>query len=350
MNSDERDEGQEPESAGIEIRVIGGGAPAGWHEVEPEEEVVRLEKKSLPQANKSVEDVGPAGPEPERRRRKRRGLRNRHLTLAMGGAVGVLVLLGVVVAVQQRNDGAPGEAVPFQNVGVEREGELTGLGQLSVNTQEYLGKAQDKLRRYLAAEDVSDVLPVIRDRGRWLAVLKQRWQPLHMADDEVDHLQMAFSEVGDRAWFSLNGQDDEGHDLRLIFVPNGSEVSMDWAASFGVGEVPFDELDHLQPAEPVAMRLMVKTDNYFTLDFPENEYRCFKLSSPFGQEWVWGYAEIGSEVALHLEDVLRASSMILEEKEDVGVILTLAKTPESGRRQLMIEELLAENWVEWEMD
>lgn len=351
MKPEERDECQETEPAGIEIRVIGGGAPQGWVPVEDEEEIFRLEHKQLPRVNKSVEDVGPAGPEPERRRRgKKYSLRNRHATLAMAGGVGVLVLLGVVVAVQSRNDGSPGEASPFEGVGIEKEIDLTSLGQLSANTQSYLAKAQKKLKSYVAAEEVSEVLPVIRDRGRWLTVLKQRWQPLRMKQNKVEELQLALAESGDKAWFSLNGRDDEGHEVQLIFVPNGDEVELDWAASFGVGEVPFERLDDLPVSQDVAMRVMLESDHYFTSEFPEEEFRCFKLTPRFGPEWVWGYAEVGSPLALRLEEMLLADSMILEEKEKISVILSVKKTADAGRRQLVIGELLAEDWIEWGAD
>lgn len=350
MNPEERDKCEEPEPAGIEIRVIGGGAPQGWIPVEDEEEVFRLEHKQLPQVTKSVEDVGPAGPEPERRRGKKYSLRNRHFTLAMAGGVGLLILLGVVVAVQSRNDGSPGEAAPFEGVGVDKEIDLTSLGQLSANTQSYLAKAQSKLKSYVAAEDVSDVIPVIRDRGRWLAVLKQRWKPLQMKQDKVDDLQLALAESGEKAWFSLNGHDDEGHELQLIFVPNGDEVELDWAASFGVGEVPFEGLDELPPAQDVAMRVMLEVDYYFTSEFPEKDFLCFKLTPRLGPDWVWGYAEVGSPVAARLTEMLRADSLILEQKDQISVILSVKKTADAGRRQLLIGELLAEDWIEWEAD
>ncbi|MBK1826536.1 hypothetical protein [Haloferula rosea] len=347
MDPEERDESQATEPAGIEIRVIGGGAPQGWVQVEPEEEVVRLENKVTPQVKRTLEDVGPAGPEPERRRRGKK-MSNRHLTLAMAGGVGVLILLSVVVAMQNRNDGAPGEAAPYEGVAVERDGEISGLGQLSANTQHYLGKAREKLRRYLAATEVADALPVIRDQGRWVEVLKQRWEPLRMQDAEVDRLQLAFAEAGDRAWFSLNGEDDEGRKVNLIFVPKGDEVELDWAASFGVGDVPFGELDRIEPSSEVVMRVVVEADHYYTSSIDDDRYRCFKLTPQFDEDWVWGYAEIGSPVAAQLETVLREDSMILEDRKDVSLILRLRKTPETGRRQLIIEDVVAENWVQWD--
>ena len=349
MKSDEHDAAHDPESPSVEIRVIGGTASPGWNVPKEAEEVIRLEK-TLPEIRNSVDDVGPALPEaPRRRRGRKRRITQRQLTFAMAGGVALLTILAVL-GLRFRNDAAPGEQVPYGNVGVDRgvewNVEPTSLGRLSENAQDYLVKAQEKVRRYLAAEQVADVLPLIRDRARWKALLEEQWQPLRMENEKVDHLQMEFDEHRGSAWFTLNGEDDEGQRVQLVFVPNGEDVDMDWAASFGVGDMPFGHLDRLVVGDEVDMRVIVDSDNYFTRGFPEGDYLCFKLETRFQEDWVWGYAPVGSPIASELVGLLRQDSNILDAREGVRAILTMSKNERCGRRQFEIRQLVAERWVD----
>lgn len=347
MRADPSTEHHESEPASVEIRVIGGSAPAGWMPVEEEEEVVRLEK-TPPTVRNSFEDVGPAGPEPQPRRRRRKGwFHQRHLTLAMAGVVGILTVLAVI-GLRFRDDDSPGTPAPFSEIAVEREEQLTSLGQLSANAQEYLEKARAKVRRYLAAEQASEILPLIRDRSRWRSLLEQQWQPLRMRDEKVDHMQMAFSEQDGHAWFSLNGRDEDGQNVQLVFVPKGADVELDWGASFGVGELPFELLDQMEVGQEAVMRVVVASDNYHTKEFPEDQYRCYKLTPRFNEDWVWAYAKVGSPESERLAAMLRTESTFLEVKEEARVILKLGRTESCGRKQFEILALLAEQWIELE--
>lgn len=349
MKPEDCGENQEPESTERKIRVFGGSAPQGWVAIEDEEEVVRLEK-TPPKVRNSVEDMEPAGPEPVRRRRKGESrLRQRHLTLAMAGAVGILVVLGVIALIQ-RNDSPPGTTLPFEGVGIERDIDESAANQLSKKAGHYLDRARQKVRWYLAAKEVGDVLPIVRDRGRWLSLLEKRWRPLRMEEREVDQLRMVIFGDDRKAWFSLVGEDEEGQGVQLIFVPRGNEVELDWAASFGVGDVPFSRLSDLELEKEVSMRVMAAPDHHFTQGFSEQEYLCFKLEDQYGNTWVWGYTKVGSPAGNQLSKILVTNSAILEGKEEVGVILNLRKTESCGNRQFEIGDLLAEHWVEWETD
>ena len=92
--------------------------------------------------------------------------------------------------------------------------------------------------------------------------------------------------------------------------------------------------------------MIVSSDNYFNLSFPEDDYLCFKLEARFQEDWVWGYAPVGSSVASELVRLLWQDSYILDARERVMAILTMSKNEMCGRRQFEIRQLVTERWVD----
>ena len=100
MSNDEQQPVEEPR--GIEVRVIGGGAPAGWERVEDEQEqVVRLRKTGVTGV-RSMEDVEPHREVAESGRSRRRGWSQRTVTLLMAGVMGLLIIGALAGVMWQR--------------------------------------------------------------------------------------------------------------------------------------------------------------------------------------------------------------------------------------------------------
>ena len=114
MNSDEEPRGGGEERPGMTIRVIGGGAPAGWERVDDQAKaipgggnVVRLEQKEPIQRLRSVEDTEPVDYQQESYPESARGhagassLRSRWL---IAGGVCVLAAMGVFVLAARNHE------------------------------------------------------------------------------------------------------------------------------------------------------------------------------------------------------------------------------------------------------
>lgn len=328
---------------GIEIRVIGGGAPASWEPVE-EEEVVRLEKTGVAGV-RSIEEMKPCQAGPPERRRRRRGWNSHSLSVLMWVLVSVLVVGAATAVIWVREDD-PARQAPFEGMQVFYEKGEDPDDPFLKTTAGYLAEARELLARLAEARTAAEAAELVRDGAELRPLLERHW--VAPALDKVGIAALVIEVGGDdcgREWAVLSGNDLNGEPLRLVFVAGDGGLVLDWAASVGANPVSLDLFRDSAAGDTADFRLEVSVDHYYGPGFSEEEFRCFKVADVFGDSAGWVYARRGSAVADAVAAELHADGTILEGRQKARMILRLANRGAGAGGQFELIEVLSGNWI-----
>ncbi|MGE9269259.1 MAG: hypothetical protein ACQKBU_00530 [Verrucomicrobiales bacterium] len=360
MMPEDRDRNPSPPKSEVKIRVIEptGSAPrqdvssSDWMDDEgtSEEEVIRLESGQSPPIARPVAEVelAPAAspapaPAPAYQEPETKGITHLQVTLWMAGVVAVLVVAGVFT-VHRLAGNSTAAASALEAIEVNRELDRDDEAE----TQVLLGQLEEVyevLRKYVAAEKPADVLPLIRDREPWNTALDERWEPFDFDLDAIPSLQIMWLDTEEYPCLSLAGLDREGVPFQLIFIELDGRMVLDWGASFGIGEVPFQHLSMVEPGASVVMRVLLEPDNFYNTSFPEQEFMVFKMLPYLGPDWAWAYVRRGTKMESELFSHFRGDSYIFKREARVPVIVELRKPEQGEKLQFEIVKLLSKNWI-----
>lgn len=355
---------------GFEVRVIGGGRatpaePGGRgleiglrigsvgvkERVTPEtsaDPVHRLgaEDEEEPLQARPMSEVGPAVPRVSRRGRKaRKGLT--HWTLWMAATTGVVVVaavVGLMVAGKGKasnSDSGP-DYVFVKEQQLDREQEF-----FLVHSGELIEEAEQLLERYAAATSVEQALPMVRDAERVKERMSRLWQPwgpgAMLATGEK--IEGFVTEDSERPGIRLKGRKGDFSPFEMQFVREGEQLKLDWEASHGIGEIQVAELQQGAPAEGQVVRGTLQPADFYTLAFPEADFRSFRMVDAGGDHFIWVFAPIGSEVAKTLEREFNEGSVLLEKSGEIRATVRLSGSGGGSGKCHLITEMLHKGWV-----
>lgn len=345
--SDQDSSTEEPR--GVEVRVIGGKPPKGWEPVEDADDVVRLVKSGVEGARR-VDEVEPAAADEQEYRSRRKGWGVWRWTLVMGSVILVLLAALVAVLVATREDDDSGREL-YEGVEVTYEAGEDPNDPFVEKATRYLGEAREKLVSLALAEDVEAVADVFRDESGIRAVLRDHWEPPLLDEERIGRLNFELKEDGaGREWALLSGKDSQLRPVRFIFVPRDGELFFDWAASVGANVPGLAEFRMAAAGNEADFRVEVRTDHFYTSDFPEDRFHCYKLTDVFADTVVWGYVSRDSAAAGDLARQMHLGGTILESEGMSRLIVRLRKVGPGDRGQFELIEVVAGDWIRWEDD
>ena len=338
----------------VQVRVIGGrmGDPrlresrrqglAGENSVGSEgehEEVVRLDRNSVPLANRRVEDEEPAGPVDERKSKRKMGLRGLTVLMSVGA---IFLAVGVVLGVGALRDDSPPPKLAIDSMkAVDRPNEAEAEAD---RIEGLIRDAAVVFEKYCAAKSVDEVLDLVRRSEKLKSILDKKWKPL----GPLENLNQEAAERDGEYSVEISGVSQNGETVRLVMVPSSEGMKLDWEASCGIGDVEFNQLKLLEVGAGANMRLVVKPETFHPLDFPDSEFRCYRLRSLENEGDLFGYARIGSEVAQSLAEEFNEGSVLLANEFELPMILRLENTGAGEFGQFEISDLLQIGWIEHE--
>ncbi|MCH7228083.1 hypothetical protein [Haloferula sp. A504] len=334
---------------GVEVRVIGGEPPAGWERMEDPEEVVRLVKSGVKGARR-VDELEPADGDEQEYRSRRKGWSVWKWTLVMGGSILVLVAASVAILVAAREDDRPGREL-YGGVEVTYEvGEDPNDPFVETATRQ-LGEAREMVARLAAADDGEEVSSLFRDEPGIRVIRRERWKPPALDEERIAQLNFEMKEGGEgREWMVLSGKDSLLRPLRFVFVSEDDELLFDWGASVGANAPGLADFRESAPGAEADFRVEVQPDHFYTSDFPEDRYRCYKLADVFADAFAWGYVPIGSAVAEAVAGEMHLEGTILESEPMSRMLVRLRNVGTADRGQFELIEVVAADWIRWEDD
>lgn len=334
---------------GVEVRVIGGEPPAGWERVADPEEVVRLVKSGVKGARR-VDEVEPAGGDEREYRSRRKGGSVWKWTLVMGGALLVLVAASVTIWVATREDDRSGRQL-YEGVEVAYEVGEDPDDPFVEKAARYLGEAREKLARLAAADDGEDVASLFRDEPGIRAIRRERWKTPALDEERIGRLDFEMKEDGEgREWVMLSGQDSMLRPVRFIFVAEDDGLLFDWGASVGANAPGLGEFRESAAGAVADFRVEVRPDHFYTSDFPEDRFRCYKLADVFADAVAWGYVPTGSAAAEAVAREMHLDGTILGSEPMSRMLVRLRNAGTADRGQFELIEVVAGDWIRWEDD
>ncbi|MCX6877193.1 MAG: hypothetical protein NTW21_25795 [Verrucomicrobia bacterium] len=207
--------------------------------------------------------------------------------------------------------------------------------------------ARALLADYAKAKTPEEVLPLIRDATRLVRQLKQEWRPQNVpaAWEPPREAAWEVTAQGGKSHGLLSGRMPDFARFCVYFVREGAALKIDWEATQGLGEVSFETLQKGLGSGGV-IRTFVSPVDFYSLTFPEAEFRSFKMLSPDREQIVWGYVQRGTPAEAALlkgcESTESLDATLLEQA------MTLRMTPGpkgSQKNQWIIGEMLHIDWV-----
>lgn len=319
------------------VKVSAAGDPV--HRLQPSDELEPMQARPMSEA-------GPALPQAESgRRKRRRGMA--HWTGWMAAAtvlLAVLVVGGMTLAGKKRNaKRAAGSGYVFEPVT-----QLDRNHQYFLeNAGELIAEAEEVLERFAAASTVDQVLPLVRDGERVKERLTRLWRPwgaeiLFAPGDEIaSHI---LDQPG-RPAISLSGRKGDFSRFEMVFVREGEVMKLDWEASQGIGDVQIADLQTGASPAGGLVRAVVRPSTFFTSDFPEAEFRSYQLTDAGGEHFIWGFARIGSPVVVAFDAEFNEGSVLMEKTGEMRATVRLAEAGGGSAKCHEITEMLHKGWV-----
>ncbi len=197
---------------------------------------------------------------------------------------------------------------------------------------------------FARAAMVDEALPLLRDPEAVEPLLRAAGWSISPPRAESGH-GWNVKEENDVIHGILDGIRTDHSKFQAYFVDVDGELRLDWKASTAYGTADFAELAQGR-GDPGEIRGWISPTDFYTLAFPENEYRAYRLLSPDVSKALWIYAEVGGEAAEALESSLRGGQILAGDKDERKVTLRLAPPPEGAMpNQWRLVELLHKDWI-----
>ncbi len=145
-----------------------------------------------------------------------------------------------------------------------------------------------------------------------------------------------FAAAGDRVGVAIR---DENFETYCVWLAKEADAwKVDWEATVGWSPVGVAGLRETKPPEPALLRAKYFKSNYYNFGFSDDGmWDCFRLETPDGADYLYGYAAAGSVAA-------RTLGTIPPERNTVTVRVRYPARTESDR-QVIIEDVRSESWV-----
>ena len=192
--------------------------------------------------------------------------------------------------------------------------------------RDLLADMQDCVKGYLAAGSVDDMLAFVRHSERVGPLMDEyykthkRWRRRF---DRFEHIRAVSMGTKSIVYVMAETKMGSKKNLFLEQLDDGS-YRVDWESDVIYQPMPWQEYLTKRPLAPLDMRVKVQTDDFYGFAFRDSErYQCYKLTTVGSDDYLFGYVEIGSRVALQMEDLLerlrtseKATEVELENTED----------------------------------
>lgn len=206
-------------------------------------------------------------------------------------------------------------------------------------------QSQSAIAAFLSAKNITERLEYVRDRALVEKMMRdyyERGKDGPIPFEKVEEIEI--NPEGENT-FAYNVSLSSGGTRRMLVAKDGNgKYLVDWASFVLYGEMDWQTFMEKKPQNPVLMRVLVASDNYYAEEFSDkNRYGCLKLTDP-GQESsppIYAYFTSSSTLGRSLNFVLRSSL-----DQAVPMTLTLKYPSESKvNNQVLIDEMVTQGWV-----
>ena len=200
---------------------------------------------------------------------------------------------------------------------------------------------------FASAQVVEDVLPMIRNRGELTDLVRNTAHQTLVGKDWRPPVNAKWSMnlVRARPYATLKGDLPDFTSFTAYYVLEDGLLLMDWKATTAFSSSSYEELSQGK-GDGSEVRAYLKPANFYTNDFPEDEYHCYQIVSPDKRQLLWGYIKRSSGLSQVLGRFYLKGQILEEGSRELPMTLELSRpTGKSLPNQWMIESLLHQEWI-----
>jgi len=321
-------------------------------------QVVRLEAEvAAPYVERydPLPKMQPRGPKPAKGEAKissEWGKDARHSYKWLGlaaGAVGVVVLIGLLVQPLLEEQDDKSEQDPFSSLRVVEDVVNTEdpMVFFDENPVEVVEEIHQAMAIYARARTLEEALPVMRHGEKLKPFLSKTWKSWGVPSDwEISHSDVInYDSVGKVPYAVIVGMLPDFSRYQVFLVREGGRMLVDWEASEGLGTHGLQELN-----DPALKSAEVRVDAapvaYYTMAFPEDHYRAFRLVLGDSENFIWGYVVRGSPADHAMEEIFMEKLQFSDKPASSKVRLRLNRGKDGAMvNQWLILDVLHKGWV-----
>lgn len=153
--------------------------------------------------------------------------------------------------------------------------------------------------------------------------------------------------TGDVGYLVFEGIREDKSKFRTYFAKTDRGLRLDWEASTGRSDFPFEELEKGGIDGPVLVRCRLLKEPHFDTEQGEpSKQSWYLLRGPDADTNLWGYVEKDSSLDAKLRRLFGYGMVVLERESEVRATLRIVK-PEStaSAKEYRITELVTREWV-----
>lgn len=264
-------------------------------------------------------------------------------------AVAALVLAGLLVQPMLEKKDGRAESNPLSSLRVVEdmvnpEDPLVFFGE---NPAQVVSEIHQAMATYARARRLEEAMPVIRHGEALKKSLSKAWKSWEVpADWEISESDMiGYDSVGKLPYAVISGTRPDFSRYQVFLVREGGRMLVDWEASEGLCTHGFEQLNN--PALTAAeVRVEASPVAYYTMAFPEQRHRAFRLVLGASENFLWGYVVRGSAADLAMEEIFMEKRQFSDKPGSCKVRLRLSRG-EAGAmaNQWLILDVLHKGWV-----
>jgi hypothetical protein len=205
---------------------------------------------------------------------------------------------------------------------------------------------EETVRKFCEARSINELAPLVRHAARVRPLMEAHYaktplRPLGFV--RVKDLQPAdFGSVNSFWVIKVVRADGRAKPL-LVEQESATDFRVDWETAVTYQPLNWDRYAvEWPPGTSLDFRVQVEADHFFSHEFAdEARWSSFRLTTPGGEETLFGYAEKNSMVEIQLRDAIKNNS-----GKPVAMILRLGLPAGlKSRRGLVIEKVLSKQWL-----
>lgn len=225
----------------------------------------------------------------------------------------------------------------------EKMDEIENLTLLGASQQ----AAMDIYMKFLRAGSPEEVASFLYRSEEVMPLVEQGWRRKEVNPRWVlgSGTQWKIGGESGSEFGTLQGTGPDFLGFTAFFRMEGEELKMDWKATTGYGTAGFEELE-TGAGDAGEIRGRIAPSGFYTLTFPDTEYRSYRLTSPDVDTAIWVYAKQGGEPDLKLKKIFMGGGLAWEAVKSMDALVSMARGPEgSFSNQWMLTKIHGFSWM-----
>lgn len=230
----------------------------------------------------------------------------------------------------------------------------TSPGAAEVSFEEKQELRHQAVAQYLGAKTVSERALYVRDAERVLPMMEAYYKKFPLVAETLPENVVESPVMGkENVLWRVRARDKDTYGSLYVLVETDEQGQshIDWETDVVHQPTDWNSFKSERSSELHTFRALVRIaqlDGFHGFEFAEyNKYRCFRISLPGSEDYLWGYTEVGSKEDVKMVSLITAGGRRnINNKRTVPVMLEL-RYPDNSQsgRCVHISRLIQAGWL-----